>query len=69
MKISKSMQITEVVQHFPETVAVFLEHGLHCVGCAAARFESIEQGAEVHGIDAEKLVKALNRAVEKEKKS
>ena len=67
-KISKEMGITETVQRFPETIPVFLKHGLHCIGCAAARFESIEQGAEVHGIDAEKLVNALNKAVKKQKK-
>ncbi len=62
------MKITDVVQGHPETIPVFLEHGLHCVGCAAARFESIEEGAEVHGIDAGALIADLNSAIEKEKK-
>jgi len=62
------MRITEVVEKHPETVEVFMDHGLHCVGCAAARFESIEQGAEVHGIDADKLVSDLNAALKKEEK-
>ncbi len=62
------MRITEVVEKHPETVEVFMDHGLHCVGCAAARFESIEQGAEVHGIDIDKLVADLNNALKKEEK-
>ena len=42
---------------------VFLRHGLMCIGCAAARFENLEQGATAHGIDVETLVKDLNAAV------
>ena len=65
VEITKTMSIQEVVSKFPETVEVFLKHGLHCIGCAAARFENIEQGALAHGIDADELVKELNEALEK----
>jgi len=37
-----------------------------CVGCAAARFENIQQGATAHGIDVDALVTDLNAAVEEE---
>ena len=66
-KITGNMTIGEVVGKYPETVGVFLKHGLHCVGCAVARFENIEQGAKAHGIDAKKLIDDLNKAVEKKK--
>lgn len=64
MTITKEMSIGEVVQKYPQTVKVFLRHGLMCVGCAAARFENLEQGAIAHGIDVEALLKDLNAAVE-----
>ena len=51
MKITKAMSIKEVVEKYPATIPVFFKHGLGCVGCAAAQFESIEQGAAVHGIE------------------
>ncbi|MBR9691449.1 DUF1858 domain-containing protein [Candidatus Woesearchaeota archaeon] len=66
-KITGKMAIGECVSKYPETVEVFLKHGLHCVGCAVAAFENIEQGACAHGIDAKKLVEDLNKAVEKKK--
>ena len=66
-KITAKMPIGEVVSKYPEIVEVFLKHGLHCVGCAVAAFENIEQGAKVHGIDAKKLVADLNKAIEKKK--
>lgn len=64
MTITKTMPIGEVVQKHPETVPVFLAHGLMCFGCAIARFENVEQGALAHGIDVDALVKDLNAAVQ-----
>jgi hybrid cluster-associated redox disulfide protein len=61
--ITKEMSIGEVVQKHPETIAVFLQHGLGCVGCAAAHFENIEQGAKAHGIDIDALIQGLNEVV------
>ncbi|MCX5808516.1 MAG: DUF1858 domain-containing protein [Proteobacteria bacterium] len=61
--IYKHMSIDDVVKTYPETVAIFERHGLGCVGCQAALFENIEQGAEIHGIDVNALVEDLNRAV------
>ncbi len=61
--ITREMTIAEVVQKYPQTVPVFLAHGLMCFGCAIARFENIEQGAMAHGIDVDALMKDLNAAV------
>ena len=64
-KINEKMTIREVVEKYPETAEVFFSHGMHCLGCAAANFENIAQGAEAHGIDAKKLVEDLNKAIDK----
>ena len=64
--INKEMTIGEVVMRWPETAGTFMEWGLHCYGCAVARYENIEQGASAHGIDPDKLVEALNEAIKKE---
>lgn len=66
MAITGKMTIGEVVQNHPETVEVFLRHGLFCLGCAAAHFEDIEQGALAHGIDLGPLLTDLNAAVAEE---
>jgi len=60
--ISKEMTIGEVVQTYPQTIEVFLKHGLMCFGCAIARFENVEQGAQAHGINVEALMTDLNAA-------
>ncbi len=61
--ITKEMAIGEVVQDYPQTIEVFLNHGLMCFGCAIARFENVEQGAMAHGISVDALVTDLNAAV------
>ena len=64
MSITKDTPIGEIVQKYPQTVRVFLKHGLMCVGCAAARFENLEQGAVAHGINVDALLQDLNTAAE-----
>ncbi len=66
MTLTKDMGIMEVVSNYPETVEVFINAGMGCLGCAAAHFENIEQGAMAHGIDVEQLMEDLNAAINKE---
>jgi hybrid cluster-associated redox disulfide protein len=61
--ITKEMSIADVVQQYPQTIEVFLRHGLMCFGCAIARFENVEQGAIAHGINVPALMTDLNAAV------
>jgi hybrid cluster-associated redox disulfide protein len=59
-KITKESKIEEVLQKYPESIEIFLKHGFHCLDCAAASFENIEDGAKAHGVDIETLIKELN---------
>jgi hybrid cluster-associated redox disulfide protein len=63
MQINEKMSIIEVVQKYPQTVDVFRNHGMGCLGCSAARFENIEQGAAAHGIDIKALISDLNKVI------
>ncbi len=64
MKITKDMNIIEVVQKYPETIEVFMYAGMGCFGCHVAQFETVEEGARAHGIDVDALVDALNEIVD-----
>jgi hybrid cluster-associated redox disulfide protein len=68
MTISKENTIEEVVTKYPESVMVFMKHGLHCVGCHVSAFESIEEGAMAHGINVDALVADLNKIALSKKK-
>lgn len=59
--ITKEMTISEVAKKYPKTNFVFMDYGLHCIGCPAAPDETIEEAAIVHHLDADKLLKDLNK--------
>jgi hybrid cluster-associated redox disulfide protein len=63
--INKNMTIHELVKKHPETIPVFEKFGLGCLGCQAALFENIEQGARVHGIAVEALIANINSVITK----
>ena len=54
--ITKDTGIIDAVQQHPEILEVFAKYGLGCVGCMAAHYETIGQGAGAHGIDVEALI-------------
>lgn len=62
-KITKDMTFFEVMRTYPEAVKVLQKYNLGCIGCMGAQNESLEQGANAHGIDPDALVKDLNAAV------
>lgn len=61
--INRHMLIEEIVRNYPETIPVFEQYGFGCLGCRAALFENIEQGAKVHGIDVEAFIASLNNVI------
>ncbi|MBI5392667.1 iron-sulfur cluster assembly accessory protein [Candidatus Woesearchaeota archaeon] len=48
--IHKDMTLGEVVEKYPQCVQVMLDYGLHCVGCHASTWETLEQGTMGHGM-------------------
>lgn len=68
--IDKNIGFAELLEKHPESVEVLMNSGMHCIGCPASMFETLEDGALAHGIDADKLVKEINKKLSvKEKKN
>jgi iron-sulfur cluster assembly protein len=66
-KISKEMTIEEIFAYFPhksqKLAQEMTNRGLHCVGCGAAVWETLEAGMLSHGFspeDVEEMVMRLN---------
>ena len=59
MRITKDTMISTIVEHAPEAMPMFQMIGMHCMGCALARSETLEQACFVHGIDPEWFVTEL----------
>jgi hybrid cluster-associated redox disulfide protein len=63
-KIKASMTFGELLHKYPESAETLMAKGMHCIGCPASNMETIKQGAQMHGIDAKKLVEELNKKLE-----
>ncbi|MDD6489011.1 MAG: DUF1858 domain-containing protein [Clostridia bacterium] len=66
-KITKDTIIGDILDIDSTTAPLFLEIGMHCLGCPASRGETVEQACEVHGVDADALVEKLNAHIENNK--
>lgn len=60
MTVTKETIIGDILDKDNSTAPIFLELGMHCLGCPASRGETIEQAAMVHGQDVDALVNKLN---------
>ncbi|NTV89110.1 MAG: DUF1858 domain-containing protein [Clostridiales bacterium] len=59
-QVSKDMIISEVLKLDKGTIPIFLNSGMHCLGCPSSSGESIEDACSIHGIDADTLISQLN---------
>lgn len=62
MKITKEMTIGEVIRANPRAAQILMGFGMGCVGCPSAQMETLEEAAQVHGMDINKMLDALNQA-------
>ncbi|MBS3125512.1 iron-sulfur cluster assembly accessory protein [Candidatus Woesearchaeota archaeon] len=69
--VTKDMIISDVLKKYPDISVIMLEFGLHCVGCHANIYDTIEGGSKLHGMDDEtidEMVKQINVFVGEVKK-
>jgi len=51
VKIDPEIKISELAWSYPEVVDFLIsEYGFHCIGCFVSEFETLIEGAQVHGI-------------------
>lgn len=67
VKITKDMNLGELIQLYPDAAQVLLDYGLHCVGCFANSMDTIDMGAKIHGMsdsEIDELVDRVNEFIE-----
>jgi hybrid cluster-associated redox disulfide protein len=65
MVITKDSILGDILDNAPETAPLFVEIGMHCLGCPSTRSETVEEACYVHGKDVDTLVAKLNAAIAK----
>ena len=61
--ITKDTIVGDILDIDASTAPIFLNIGMHCLGCPASRGETLEQACYVHGQDVDTLVNQLNAHV------
>lgn len=51
--------VDDVMSRSPQTIHVFLEFKMRCVGCPIACFHTVDDACREHGVDREAFFKAL----------
>lgn len=67
--ITKDTTIGDIVTQYPSVTEILLAEGVHCVGCGASYWETIEEGLLNHGKTPEEIqevVDRLNQAIPNE---
>ena len=55
-RLTKETTIGELLHNCPDIAPVLTGIGMHCLGCPSSQMESLEQAAEVHGLDPDDLI-------------
>ena len=51
--------LSEILENCPEAMPAFQAIGMHCMGCALASGENLEQACAAHGVDPDEFIEGL----------
>jgi hybrid cluster-associated redox disulfide protein len=55
--------VDDVMRSAPETIRVFLQFGMGCVGCPIACFHTVDDACREHGVDRHAFLDSLRSVV------
>jgi hybrid cluster-associated redox disulfide protein len=61
MDIEIDTLVDDIMRRWPETLRVFLDYRMSCVGCPIAVFHTVDDSCREHGVDAAVFLAALRR--------
>ena len=59
MEITKQTKMGEMIEYDRGIAVILMEAGMHCVGCPASIGETLEEACQVHGLDADTVLKNI----------
>ncbi|CAM3068259.1 DUF1858 domain-containing protein [Streptobacillus ratti] len=66
IRVHEDMNIDEVVEKYPIVSHILMRYGLGCSGCIISSAETIGEGIELHGLDADIILEEINMILEME---
>jgi len=64
LPITKDTNLGLLLFNYPQVAEILLDYGLHCVGCFANSFDSLDAGSKVHGFSDELIDEIVGRVNE-----
>tara|TARA_B100000686_G_C16150544_1_gene646599 strand:+ start:287 stop:517 length:231 start_codon:yes stop_codon:yes gene_type:complete len=61
MIVNKNTTIKEILNAYPEAIRFFNERQMACGSCFAVKFDSLENGALMHGMEVDTLILQLQQ--------
>jgi len=61
VKITKYWRISRILEEFPDSVEVFMEYDLDCVGCSASSTERLIDGLKSHDYNEQTIQEIMQR--------
>lgn len=55
--------VSEIMARWPTTIGVFIDYGMHCVGCPIGVFHTLADAADEHGIPYDMLLREIAAAI------
>ncbi len=62
--ITSDLVIADVLNQWPQTVDVFLEHRMSCPGCYMSRFDTLEDAIQIYALSESAFLQELNCAAQ-----
>ena len=63
-KITKDVNLADLVFKYPDVAEILLDYGLHCVSCIASGFDTLKIGAKAHRMSDKEIDEMINRVNE-----
>ena len=58
------LPVSEIMNRWPSTIGVFIDLGMHCIGCPIGVFHTLMEAAEEHRVGFERLVAEVSAAID-----
>ena len=61
-QITGDMTIGEILEIKQKAAPILMNMGMHCLGCPSAQMETLIEACEVHEVDVNEILAAINNA-------
>lgn len=62
--LKPDLLVSEILERWPATIAVFLNHRMACVGCGMSGFETLSSAAQIYQVQVSVLVREMQSVID-----